>query len=92
MSKSNTTSSALHRIVLSLLLASCIIYPVAAQDRLSALVGNGGVLLHSPEGETLVSINPERSLIPASLVKIPLAQVALTVLGKDFRFETHFFP
>jgi D-alanyl-D-alanine carboxypeptidase/D-alanyl-D-alanine-endopeptidase (penicillin-binding protein 4) len=38
-----------------------------------------------------VSINPERALVPASLLKIPMAQVALTVLGDEFRFETHFY-
>lgn len=65
--------------------------PVKAQDRLAALVGEGSVMLRSPSGETLVSINPNRPLIPASILKIPLAQVALTTLGEDFRFETHFY-
>ena len=55
------------------------------------LVGNGSVMLRSPSGEDLVRINPERSLIPASLVKIPMAQVALETLGEGFRFETHFY-
>lgn len=65
--------------------------PAMAQDRLAVLAGNGGVLLHSPTGEVLASINPARPLVPASLVKIPLAQVALTTLGEDFHFETHFY-
>ena len=64
---------------------------VGAQDGLPALAGNGSVLLRSPTGETLISLNPHRALIPASLVKIPLAQVALATLGEDFRFETHFY-
>lgn len=64
---------------------------VAAQDRLASLAGDGGVLLHSPEGESLLSFNPHRELVPASVVKIPLAQVALSTLGEDFRFETHFY-
>tara|TARA_B110000858_G_scaffold198281_1_gene263713 strand:- start:17912 stop:19051 length:1140 start_codon:yes stop_codon:yes gene_type:complete len=62
-----------------------------AQNQLAALAGDGGVMLRSPSGETLVSLNPDRALIPASIVKIPLAQVALTTLGEDFRFETHFY-
>jgi len=64
---------------------------VSAQGRLETLAGNGSIMLSSPSGEVLTSINPDASLIPASLVKIPLAQVALTTLGEDFRFETHFF-
>jgi len=77
---------------LSLLLLVCILaLPVAAQDRLAALVGDGSVMLRSPTGETLVSLNSSIPLVPASIVKIPLAQVALTTLGEDFRFETHFY-
>jgi len=48
-------------------------------------------MLRAPTGETLLSINPDRALVPASIVKIPLAQVALTTLGEDFRFETQFY-
>jgi serine-type D-Ala-D-Ala carboxypeptidase/endopeptidase (penicillin-binding protein 4) len=81
----------LHSLALSLLLSCTLAIPAAAQDRLAALAGDGSVMLHSPSGEVLVSINPDRSLLPASLVKIPLTQVALTTLGEDFRFETHFY-
>jgi D-alanyl-D-alanine carboxypeptidase/D-alanyl-D-alanine-endopeptidase (penicillin-binding protein 4) len=62
-----------------------------AQDRLAALVGDGGVMLRSPSGEELVSLNHDIPLVPASILKIPLAQVALATLGEDFRFETHFY-
>ncbi|MEX0964110.1 MAG: D-alanyl-D-alanine carboxypeptidase [Pseudohongiellaceae bacterium] len=78
--------------MLSLLLLSwAMASPAAAQERLAVLVGDGGVMVRSPSGETLVSINPDRVLVPASILKIPLAQVALTALGEDFRFETHFY-
>ena len=60
-------------------------------DRLQALAGNGSVMLRSPAGEDLVSLNPNQSLVPASILKIPLAQAALTTLGEDFRFETRFY-
>ena len=77
---------------LSLLLLVCALaLPVAAQDRLVTLVGDGSVMLRSPSGETLVSLNPDIPLVPASILKIPLAQVALSTLGEDFRFETHFY-
>jgi D-alanyl-D-alanine carboxypeptidase/D-alanyl-D-alanine-endopeptidase (penicillin-binding protein 4) len=78
--------------MLALWLIGCTLaFSAAAQDRLAALVGAGSVMLHSPSGEALVSINPDRALVPASLLKIPMAQVALTALGEDFRFETHFY-
>ena len=82
----------LHSLALSLLIvSSALTSPAAAQDRLTTLLGNGSVMLHTPNGGKLLSINPDNSLIPASLLKIPLAQVALTSLGEDFRFETHFY-
>jgi D-alanyl-D-alanine carboxypeptidase/D-alanyl-D-alanine-endopeptidase (penicillin-binding protein 4) len=77
---------------LSLLLLFCTLaFPAVAQDRLAALIGDGSVMLRSPNGETLVSLNPGTPLVPASLLKVPLAQVALTTLGEGFRFETHFY-
>ena len=86
------TSRALHKFIFPLLLLGCTLaFPVTGQDRLAALVGDGSVMLHSPNGEMLVSINPNGPLVPASLLKIPLAHVALTTLGEDFRFETLFY-
>lgn len=78
----------LRAFVLSLLLVAV---PAAAQERLAALLGDGSVMLHSPGGETLLSINPDSPMVPASILKIPLAQVVLTTLGEDYRFETHFY-
>ena len=74
-----------------MLLASAWAPSTMAQNQLAALAGDGGVMLRSPNGETLISFNADRDIVPASLVKIPLAQVALTLLGEDFRFETHFY-
>ena len=82
----------LHSLALSLLIvSSALTSPAAAQDRLTTLVGNGSVMLHTPNGGELLSINPDNSLIPASLLKIPLAQVSLNTLSEDYRFETHFY-
>lgn len=63
----------------------------AAQDRLVALAETGSIILQAPDGEMLVSINPDLELVPASIVKLPLAHVAIADLGEEFRFETHFF-
>ena len=92
-SRVQTTLSVMIRSLLFLLsLISYLLSPsVLAQTRLESLLGDGGVMLNSPFGESLVSINAYRELLPASLVKIPLAQVVLTALGEDFRFETRFF-
>ncbi|MEX1198613.1 MAG: D-alanyl-D-alanine carboxypeptidase [Pseudohongiellaceae bacterium] len=57
---------------------------------LVAMAGSGSVMLRTPGGDDLVRVHPDRPLIPASLVKIPVAQVALSTLGEHFRFETHF--
>lgn len=92
MNKLKYASHTLHIFTLSLLLVGyAVAFPVAAQDRLAALAGDGSLMLRSPTGEVLVSLNPDRPLVPASIVKIPLAQVALTMLGEDFRFETRFY-
>ena len=63
----------------------------SAQQALADLIGNGSVLLQSPAGEIVFSLNADLPLVPASLLKIPLAQAALTALGADYRFETHFY-
>jgi D-alanyl-D-alanine carboxypeptidase/D-alanyl-D-alanine-endopeptidase (penicillin-binding protein 4) len=92
MNKLKHISYTLHTFTLFLLLVgTAMAFPVAAQDRFATLAGDGSVMLSSPNGEILVSLNSDRTLIPASIVKIPLAQVALTTLGEDFRFETHFY-
>ena len=71
-------SHILQMFTLSLLLLVCALaLPAAAQDRLVTLVGNGSVMLRSPSGETLVSLNPDIPLVAASIIKIPLAQVAV---------------
>lgn len=82
----------IRQTITSLLLFVAVL-PLSAltQNRLVELAGDGAVLLHAPDGAVLVSHNAGASLVPASIVKIPLAQVALTTLGEDFRFETHFY-
>ncbi len=78
-------------LLTSILLLAPALSVAAEQDRLRALAGDGAVMLATPAGEELISINPNASLTPASVLKVPLAQVALTTLGQDFRFETLFY-
>ena len=63
----------------------------SAQQALADFAGNASILLQSPAGKIVFSLNADLPLVPASLLKIPLAQAALTALGEDYRFETHFY-
>lgn len=93
MRKPNARSDRCTSLLLALLALWVLLCPAltAAQDRLSTLLGDGALVLHSPTGDVLLSRNSGEVLVPASILKIPLAQVALTALGEDYRFETHFY-
>ena len=47
-----------------------------------------GVLALTADGDTIVSINSDRLLMPASNMKLVTTGLALHVLGKDFRYRT----
>ena len=80
------------RLLLALLIALWPLTLLADDlDQIKRLAGDGAVVLRSPTGEDIISINPDEPMIPASLLKIPMAQVALEVLGEDYRFQTHFY-
>lgn len=56
------------------------------------MVGAGdSVLLSAPNGDTIVSINADKALVPASIIKILTSLAALETLGSDFRFNTEFY-
>ena len=52
---------------------------------------NGAVLLHTDSGRELLSVNANSPLVPASIIKIFTSQVALDILGEDYRFKTDFY-
>jgi len=60
-------------------------------DEVKQLAGDGVVLVVDGEGEELVSLNADRSFIPASTLKVATALAALEVLGPDHRFSTAFY-
>ncbi|MBD3316032.1 MAG: hypothetical protein GF344_09610 [Chitinivibrionales bacterium] len=62
-----------------------------AMSRILKLVDKGAVVLCDEQGKPLISHNPDKLLVPASIVKIVTAQGALDVLGEDYRFKTEFF-
>lgn len=72
-------------------IAASQIHAADEESRIRALLGDGAVVLRSPSGEELISVNADIPMVPASTLKIPLAHVALEVLGEEFRFATHFF-
>ncbi len=63
----------------------------AALRQIRSLVTNGAVVLADEQGEIRVSHNPDRLLVPASILKILTAQVAMDVLGDGYRFKTDFY-
>ena len=55
------------------------------------LVQNGTVMLNDENGKTVIAINPDIPYVPASIIKVLTSQIALDLLGPDFRFTTECF-
>ena len=59
---------------------------------LSHLIGDqDAILVGDPNGRVIFSKNAQKKLVPASILKIFTALVALHFLGEDHRFETDFY-
>jgi D-alanyl-D-alanine carboxypeptidase/D-alanyl-D-alanine-endopeptidase (penicillin-binding protein 4) len=62
------------------------------QQKINHLVGpKDSVLVAASNAPPLVSINPDRALVPASILKILTSLAALENLGRSFRFKTEFY-
>lgn len=62
------------------------------QKLMIPMVGaDDSVMLSAPDGKMLVSINADKALVPASILKILTSLAALEALGDDFRFNTEFY-
>lgn len=59
--------------------------------KIKTLTQNGSVVLNDENGERLISINAEKKFVPASIIKVLTSQIALDILGKDYRFKTAFY-
>lgn len=57
----------------------------------ASLLENGGLMAAESDGRILAVCNSDQSFIPASIIKIATAQIALQLLGPDFRFRTDFY-
>ncbi len=61
-------------------------------DELNNFVGNhDAILVVNPQGQIVFSKNADNQLVPASILKIFTALVALHYLGPDYRFSTEFY-
>ncbi|MDR1037676.1 MAG: D-alanyl-D-alanine carboxypeptidase [Deltaproteobacteria bacterium] len=65
-------------------------------DNVKALAGSGAVLVvdhHAGRGEPseLISLNPDRDYVPASILKLVTSAAALSSLGPGYRFRTGFY-
>lgn len=67
-------------------------HPSEIQKKIKHLLGTkDSVMVAAPNAAPLVSINPDRALVPASILKILTSLAALEKLGRSFRFKTEFY-
>lgn len=87
------TGKKIQYIVLSILCLSLLIYADNSLtiNKIKKLIQNGSVVLNDESGERLLSINADQKLVPASIVKVLTSQIAIDILGEDYRFQTEFF-
>jgi D-alanyl-D-alanine carboxypeptidase/D-alanyl-D-alanine-endopeptidase (penicillin-binding protein 4) len=70
----------------------CDRQPALADCRsLSPALRNGGLLAAFADGRIITACNPDQSFIPASILKIVTALIALRVLGQDFHFQSEWY-
>ncbi len=60
------------------------------QDKITRLAKGGAVLVEDSQGNERFSLNPQKPLVPASILKIVTATAALHELGPAFHFTTDF--
>lgn len=61
-------------------------------DAIGQLIGNSdSVAVAAPGGEIVYAKNADKTLVPASILKIPTALTAFSHLGPDYRFPTEFY-
>ncbi len=83
--------SARFAVFLMLLMPSTLLAG-SLERALSPLLGPDDALLATDaNGHVLVSLNAERKLVPASILKVLTALVALRHLGPEYRFSTGFY-
>ncbi|MBD3346784.1 MAG: penicillin-binding protein 4 [Chitinivibrionales bacterium] len=93
----NHTGGTMTRIMIVCLCAALLPGLIHAQNSqkiiqdVVSLVDNGAVILCDEDGTPVLSHNANTLFVPASIIKILTAYVALEKLGKDYRFKTEFY-
>jgi len=76
------------------LILSCLPTDLQAsgEDQVLRLIGpQDAFILAGPDNSPLLHKNADKKLIPASTLKLVSALAVMDVLGRDYRFETHFY-
>lgn len=60
-------------------------------NKIIKLVQNGALLIHNASSEAVFSYQPDKALVPASIIKILTSQIAIETLGIEYRFKTDFY-
>lgn len=91
-------NNSIKRKIVLLVLIHCFLFSLlfasnkeAIKQQIIKLVDKGCVLLNDENGKSLISYNAEEMLVPASIIKVLTAYIAIDVLGKDFSFKTEFY-
>ncbi len=63
----------------------------AACPSFSGLIHNGTYAVGDDQGNIIAGCNTDTPYIPASIIKVPTALAALTLLGPEYRFKTLFY-
>ena len=86
-----------HRILLWSLVLLPVVFCVERQvgcatcRTLADLAAQGAYGVAAVDGQVVDSCNPDRPLVPASVLKIATVSAAMTILGPDYRFLTEFY-
>jgi D-alanyl-D-alanine carboxypeptidase/D-alanyl-D-alanine-endopeptidase (penicillin-binding protein 4) len=88
-------NSALTRFIVALIISCCNLLSgqaaSAACPAFSSLIQNGTIGVSDPRGNIISSCNLDTPYIPASILKLPTALAAFSLLGADYRFKTLFY-
>ncbi len=60
------------------------------QPKINKLISNGGYIA-AKEDRDILSFNPDRQFIPASIWKLLTALAAMETLGREYHFKTEFY-
>jgi D-alanyl-D-alanine carboxypeptidase/D-alanyl-D-alanine-endopeptidase (penicillin-binding protein 4) len=91
MKPKNILAGLIMLLIIMMIGAPSQAFEKASLRKIRSLVQNGSVMLMSETGERLIAINNEKIFVPASIIKILTAMIAVDVLGGDFRFSTGFY-